>query len=348
MLKKNYTSIINKSKSITIIDSTLRDGSHAVKHRFSKSQISKYAQFAENANVEVLIVGHGNGLGGSSLHLGLSKLTDPEMLIAAKKNLSKTKIGAFIIPGFGTIQNDLNPAIKAGIKVLMVASHCTEANITRQYIEYAVENRLKVYGVLMMSHMISGKELLVQARLMEEYGASGVLLMDSAGAYLMSDVYEKVGTLSSSLKITVGFHAHNNLGLAVANSITAVEAGASIIDATSCGLGAGAGNCPLEVIVADLQKMGIRVKPNLYKLMDAADYVRKSIMIKPQEINSVTLTSGLAGIFSGFAPHVEKAAGSYNVDIRDLLLELGKEGVVAGQEDIIIHLAERLSRRKIV
>lgn len=333
-------------KKITLIDSTLRDGSHAVRHQFASSQITEYAKRAEKAGVEVLMVGHGNGLGGSSLNLGLSLLSDSQMLRAAKKELTNTQLGAFLIPGLGTIKNDLDPAIGLGLDALMVASHCTEANITRQYIEYGVKKKLTVFGVLMMSHMISARDLLTQARIMEGYGARGVFLMDSAGAYLMHDVSEKVHTLVAGLKVPVGFHAHSNLGLGVANSIIAAQEGATLIDATAAGLGAGAGNCPIEVIAADLIKMGYSIRPELFSLIEMAEYTRKKLMLKPQEINTMTLSSGLAGVFSGFAPHVEKAAHHYNIGITELLMELGREGVVAGQEDLIIHYAQRLSKGK--
>jgi len=241
------------------------------------------------------------------------------MLKTAKKQLKKTKLGAFLIPGFGTIKNDIAPAIEAGIEVMMVACHCTEANITKQHIQYAVKNKLKTYGVLMMSHMISAEELLEQAKKMEEYGASGVLLMDSAGAYLLRDVTEKVSTLVKGLKIDVGFHAHNNLGMAIANSLTAVEAGAKFIDTCSRGLGAGAGNAQLEVIVAVLDRMGYKTGLDLYQLMDNSENIIVKLMKKPLVINDITLTSGLSGVFSGFAPLAEKAAIKFGVDVRYIL-----------------------------
>jgi len=333
-------------KNILIIDSTLRDGSHAMSHQFTAQNISEYARGAELAGTEILVVGHGNGLGASSLQLGKSLLTDKEMLTTAKKELIKTKLAAFLIPGYGTIKEDIEPAISYGIEVLIVASHCTEANITKQHIQYGLKNGLEVYGVLMMSHMISANLLLEQALLMQEYGVKGVILMDSAGAYLPEDVTEKVSTLVNGLNIEVGFHSHNNLGLAIANSLTAVKAGATILDVTSRGLGAGAGNCQLEVLVAILNKMGINVNLDLYKLMDNSENIIAKLMKNPLEINSVTLTSGLAGVFSGFAPHVIKAADRFGVDARDILIELGKKKVVAGQEDIIVDVATFLKQKK--
>lgn len=333
---------------IKIIDSTLRDGSHAIRHQFTASQIKSYAKGAERARIPILMVGHGNGLGASSLQLGLSRLSDAQMLKVARAELKRTRLGAFLIPGFGTIKNDLEPAIRMGIDVLMVASHCTEANITWQHIEYARKHGLVVYGVLMMSHMLSGNKLLEQAKLMQEYGTSGVLLMDSAGALLPEDVKRRVKTLVNGLKIDVGFHAHNNLGMTIANSTAAVGAGAKIIDATSRGLGAGAGNCQLEVIVAVLLKMGYRLDLDLFALMDNSEKIIAKIMTKPQEISAVSLTSGLAGVFSGFAPHARAAAKRFGVDPREILIELGKRKVVAGQEDMIVDVAAYLKRRKTV
>lgn len=330
---------------ITIIDSTLRDGSHAMKHQFTKENIIDYCIGAEKAGIEILVVGHGNGLGASSLQLGVSLLSDEEMIKTARKHLNKTKLSAFLIPGFGTIKDNLEPAIKSGIDCIMIASHCTEANITKQHIEYSKKNALLTYGVLMMIHRIDENGLLEQAQLMESYGADGILLMDSAGTLLHNEVKEKIAKLTKKLKIKVGIHAHNNLGMAVANSITAIDYGATIIDATSKGLGAGAGNCQLEVVVAVLAKLGYKTQLNLYTLMDNAEKIIAPIMLQPQEISSVELTSALSGIFSGFAPHAKKAANTFKVDVRDILYELGKRKAVAGQEDLIVDVASYLSNK---
>lgn len=335
---------MTKSDQILIIDSTLRDGSHAVSHQFTKKQITDYSKGAEKALIKILIVGHGNGLGASSLQLGMSLLKDEEMLRIAKSSLHNTKLGAFLIPGFGTIKDNLEPAIKAGITDLMIASHCTESNITKQHIEYCVKNKIKPYGVLMMAHMSNPKSVLYQAQLMESYGASAVLLMDSAGAMLPSEVKRKVMKLVKHLTIPVGFHAHNNLGMAIANSVTAVESGAIILDTTARGLGAGAGNCQLEVIVAVLKKMGYKIDLDLNQLMDNSENIIKPIMQKAQEISLIELSSSLAGVFSGFAPHAKKAAKKFNVDVRDIFIELGKRKVVAGQEDLIIDVAAFIAK----
>lgn len=333
------------NKKITIIDSTLRDGSHAIAHQLSTDLIMEYSKKAEEAHVPIVVVGHGNGLGASSVHLGRALHSDREMFDTARTQLNQTSLAGFLIPGFGTIHADLEPAIDAGITTLIVACHCSEATVTKQHIMFAKRKNLQTFGVLMMSHMIVADTLLEQAKLMEEYGADGVILMDSAGAYTMDDVKKKVGALSADLNIPVGFHAHNNLGLAVANSLVAVEHGATIIDGTSRGLGAGAGNCPLEVIVALLHKMNYETNVSLYPLMDGGDIISRMVPKLPV-IDSVTLSSGLAGVFSGFAPHALKAAHTYGVDVRDILTELGKRQIVAGQEDMIIEIAKMLGTLK--
>ncbi len=329
-----------------IIDSTLRDGSHAMRHQFSSENITEYAAGAERARVPLLVVGHGNGLGASSLQLGKSLLSDSEMISLARKQLKHTKLGVFIIPGFGTVRDDLKPALSLGADVIFVASHCSEADITQTHINYLKKQNRKAIGVLMMSHMLSADELVEQADKMQEYGAYGVMLMDSAGALLPTEVNERVSALVSNLSIKVGFHAHNNLGCAIANSLAALEAGAGIIDTTSRGLGAGAGNCQLEVFVGVLHKKGIQTEINLYCAMDNSEEIVAKFMKKPQVINSTSLASGLAGVFSGFCPIAEKVSKQFGVDPRDILMELGKRKIVAGQEDYITDVAAELARKK--
>ena len=331
--------------TIAIVDSTLRDGSHALRHQLSAEAITAYCKGAEAAGLPLVVVGHGNGLGASSLQLGKAKLSDRDMITAARAALRTTKLGAFLIPGYGTIRDDLEPALDLGLEALMIAAHCTEANVTRQHIEYAVKRGLTTYGVLMMCHRLSPQELLVQARLMQGYGAEAVIIMDSAGSMLPPEAAARTRALAEDLSIKVGFHAHNNLGMAIANSIAAVEAGATIIDGTTRGLGAGAGNCQLEVAIAVLQKMGYTIDADLYRLMDLSEEVVAKMMTRPQEIGSVELTSGLAGVFSGFAPHVRKAAQQFGVDARDIFMELGRQNIVAGQEDMIIDIAAELAKK---
>lgn len=335
------------NNKILFFDSTLRDGSHAVKHQISAENIKKYCKEADNAGLYTIIVGHGNGLGASSLQVGMSLLPDKEMLTIARKELKKTKLGAFLIPGFGTIKDNLGPAIDIGVDLVCIASHCTEADVTCQHIKYVRERGKEAYGVLMMHHMTTQERLLEEAKKMQEYGALGVIVMDSAGASTPDMVSERIKKLVDGLDIKVGFHAHNNLGLAVSNSYEAIKAGATIIDGTLRGFGAGAGNCQLEVLAGLLQKLKIETGLNLYKLMDIGDNIVAGMMQSPQIITSASLASGLAGVFSGFAPHVKKAAEKFGVDPRDIFFELGKRKVIGGQEDFIIDIAMDLSQKKL-
>jgi 4-hydroxy 2-oxovalerate aldolase len=284
-------------EQLALFDSTLRDGSHAIKHQLSADNIANYCRAVDEAGLYTVIVGHGNGLGASSLQVGLSALSDEKMLSTARQQLKHTRLGVFLIPGFGTIKDNLGPAIDLGVDLVCVASHCTEADVTGQHIDYVRKRGKEAFGVLMMIHRAPKEILLQEAKKMQDYGAMGILLMDSAGA---SD--------PNMVKTMVKYHAHNNLGLAICNSLTAVNAGAKIIDGTLRGFGAGAGNCQLEVLVGLLSKLNIKTEADIYKLMDASDQVVAKMMLKPQEIDSVSLISGLAGVFSGFASHVKKAA----------------------------------------
>jgi 4-hydroxy 2-oxovalerate aldolase len=331
---------------ILIHDVTLRDGSHAIGHRLSAHQVAAYAAAADKAGVPIIEVGHGNGLGASSLQVGESLISDMEMLKTAREKISGSKLGIFIIPGFATINKDLKPAIAAGADVVRVAAHCTEADITERHISYAREKGKDVYGVLMMSHMAPKETLAEEALKMESYGAQGVILMDSAGAYLPKDTAEKVGALVKALNIPVGFHAHNNLGLAVANSAAAAEAGASIIDGSARGFGAGAGNTPIELLIGVFEKMGYATGVDLYKILDASDIAEKELVKTLPYPKPLSIISGLAGVFSGFAKHVERIAPEYGLDPRDIFFELGERRVVAGQEDLIVEVAQELSNKK--
>ena len=331
---------------LLIHDVTLRDGSHAVGHQLTAAQVASYAAAADKAGIASIEVGHGNGLGASSLQVGESLLPDMEMLRIARENVFKAKLGIFVIPGFATINKDLKPAIDAGADSVRVASHCTEADITERHISYVREKGKDVYGVLMMTHMASKETLTEEALKMESYGAQGVILMDSAGAYLQKDVTEKVSALVRALTIPVGFHAHNNLGLAVANSVAAAEAGASIIDGSARGFGAGAGNTPIELLIGVFEKMGFSTGADLYRILDASDIAEKELVKTLPFPKPVSIVSGLAGVFSGFAKHVERVGLEYKVDPRDIFFELGKRRVVAGQEDLIVEVAIELSKKK--
>ncbi|VXD22712.1 4-hyroxy-2-oxovalerate/4-hydroxy-2-oxopentanoic acid aldolase, class I [Planktothrix serta PCC 8927] len=329
--------------TVLISDPTLRDGNHAVRHQLNARQIALYAAAADAAGVPIVEVGHGNGLGASSLQVGESLIGDREMLEVARENLVNSKLSIHVIPGFATINKDLKTAIEIGVDLVRVASHCTEADITQRHIGYARDKGKEVYGVLMMSHMAS-KELLAEESLkMESYGAEAVVIMDSAGAYLPSDVTERIAELVKSLTIPVGFHGHNNLGMAVANSVAAVQAGATILDGTARGFGAGSGNTQLEVLVAVLERMGFSTGIDLYKMLDAADIAEKELMPVIPSIKSLSVVSGLSGVFSGFAKHVERISKEYKVNAKDVFFELGRRKVVAGQEDLIIEVAMKLA-----
>ena len=337
---------MQKVTKVLVSDPSLRDGNHAVSHQLSADQIAKYCRAAEKARIPIVEVGHGNGLGASSLQVGLSKTDDEVMLRTARENLVNSKLGIHIIPGFGTIKRDLERARDLGVDVVRVASHCSEADLTERHIRFCRTNGITVFGVLMMSHMISAALLAEEAKKLENYGAEAVLLMDSAGYYLPSDVTERIGALMDNLSIPVGFHAHNNLGMAIANSITAMECGATILDGCSRGFGAGAGNAQLEVLVAVLHRMGIETGIDLYGMLDAADMAEQELLKEIPRISSLSVVSGLAGVFSGFSKHVQRLAKEYNIDPRDVFFELGRRRIIAGQEDLIIEVAAEIAASK--
>jgi 4-hydroxy 2-oxovalerate aldolase len=332
-------------KQILISDPTLRDGNHAVAHQLSAKQIAVYAAAADKARVPIVEVGHGNGLGASSLQVGLSLEDDKTLLTTARANLHYSKLGIHVIPGFATIERDLKKAIEYGVDVIRVASHCTEADICQRHLGFTREKGKEAYGVLMMSHMASPEVLVEEAQKMESYGAEGIIIMDSAGAYLPFDVTERISLLVDSLAVPVGFHGHNNLGMGIANSVAAIEAGATILDGTARGFGAGAGNAQLEVLIAVLEKMGYSTGIDLYKILDASDVAEKELMSFPPTIKSESIVSGIAGVFSGFAKHVTRISKEYEVDQRDVYFELGRKKVVAGQEDLIIEIVLELAKK---
>lgn len=334
------------TNNIIISDPTLRDGSHAISHQLTLDHIAIYSKNADEAGVPIIEVGHGNGLGASSMQVGLSLIDDKRMLETARANIHKGKLGIHIIPGFATIKRDLNLAIDVGVDVFRVASHCTEADITQRHLGFVREKGKEAYGVLMMSHMATANTLVHEAKKMELYGAEGVILMDSAGAYLPADVEDKVSALVNELNVPVGFHAHNNLGLAIANSIAAIKAGAKIIDGTARGFGAGAGNAQLEVLVAVLEKLGYNTGIDLYKILDTATLAENNILKVIPTINSDSVISGLNGVFSGFSKHVNRISKEYHVDPRDVYVELGKRKAVGGQEDLIIEVIMELINNK--
>lgn len=334
---------------IRFFDATLRDGSHAVKHQFSKRTIERYCRHIDKAGMDAVIVGHGNGLGASSLQVGISALPDREMLETARENLHYSRLGVYMIPGFGTIHDDLEPALEQGVEVFKIGCQCTEADTTRQHIEWLRKRGMETYGILMMYHMTTTERLLQEAQKMQGYGAQGVIIMDSAGASTPELVKRTISTLKNSLNIEVGFHAHNNMGLAVGNTYIAIQEGATIVDGTLRGFGAGAGNCPIEELVALLIREGYELKGvDWYTLLDVSEKIVKELTSEDKGIDSISVVSGVAGVFSAFKVHVLKAAEQFNVDPRDIFIELGRRKAMAGQEDMIIDVAAELQKKKAV
>lgn len=331
------------TKKITVVEVALRDGSHAVNHAFTKENVADIVKGLDEANVPYIEVSHGDGVGGSSIQYGYSLENDIELIKTAKENTTHSKIACLLLPGIGTVE-DLKEAHAAGAEMVRVATHCTEADVSKQHIQFAKnELGMEVVGFLMMSHMASPQKLLEQAQLMESYGADVVYCTDSAGALLPEEVYERVHNLVLNLSIPVGFHAHNNLGLAMANTMEAVKAGATYLDGSARALGAGAGNTQTEVMIGVLEKMGVDTGVDFYKIMDVAEDVIAPVMTSPQIIDRDSLTLGYAGVYSSFRLHAQRAAEQFNLDSRDLLVECGNRKTVGGQEDIIFDIAAEMA-----
>ncbi len=327
-----------------LTDSTLRDGSHALAHQFTADQVRAVVRGLDAAGVPVIEVSHGDGLGGSSFNYGFSHTNEKALLRAAVEEAHRAKIAVLMLPGIG-IKEDLVEAAEIGASVARIATHCTEADISPQHIALARELGMETVGFLMMSHMIGPDELLEQAKLMESYGADCVYVVDSAGAMTIDDARRRVATLKANLGCQVGLHAHNNLSLAVANSMAAYEEGVDQIDGCTTGLGAGAGNCPTEILVAAFEKSGVATGVDPLAVMDVAEDVVRPL--KPQQgvIDRDGLLLGYAGIYGSFLLHAKRAAERFGVDSKDILLELGRRKVVGGQEDMIIDVAVELERR---
>ena len=329
---------------IIITDSSLRDGNHAVKHTINLDQIKRYCEFADRASIPIIEVGHGNGLGASSLLIGQSPYTDEQILITARESLKRSKLGIHIIPGIATVKKDIEPAISMGVDVFRIATHCTEATLSKSHIEYLKSKNKTVVGVLMMSALADTKTLVENAKIMEEYGAEAVVIMDSTGTYLPKDVYERIDSLKNSLKIDVGFHAHDNLGLATANSLTAANYGAKYIDACIRGFGAGAGNAHLEMLIPVLEKSGYKVDIDFQKVIIEADKVMEYLVPSAPVSTPVNVLTGLNRLFSGFEKPIIKASKLYGIEYSSLIFELGNRKLVAGQEDLILEVAQKLKK----
>lgn len=336
-----------QGKKVTLHDMSLRDGMHAKRHQISLQQMIDVATGLDEAGMPLIEITHGDGLGGASVNYGFPAHSDEEYLRAVIPKMKKAKISALLLPGIGTVDH-LKMANDCGVSTIRVATHCTEADVSQQHIGLAAEMKMDTVGFLMMAHMVPAEKILEQAKLMESYGANCVYCTDSAGYMLPDQVTEKIGLLRAALKpeTEVGFHGHHNLGMGIANSLAAIEAGASRIDGSVAGLGAGAGNTPLEVFVAVLYRMGVESGVDLFKVMDVAEDLVVPMMDHPIRLDRDALTLGYAGVYSSFLLFAKRAEAKYGISARDILVELGRRGTVGGQEDMIEDLALTMAKER--
>lgn len=332
-------------KSIRIIDSTLRDGMHAVSHQFSPDDMAEIAAALDRSGVGYLELGHGDGLGGSSYQYGFGKASDADYFKAVGAVLKHAKMLALLLPGIGT-HKDLEEAAKLGIAGVRIATHVTEADIAHQHIQLAKQLGLEAITFLMMAHMAPMEKVVEQACLFDSYGADLIYVTDSAGALLPHEAAARVRAVKAVVTAKVGFHAHNNLGLAVGNTLAAVEAGADCVDGCLCGLGAAAGNAPTEVLACVFDRMGIHTGIDIYSIMDAAEDIVRPKMHRPLVLGKLGLSTGWAGVYGSFMLHAVRAGEKYDIDPRDILVELGKRHTVGGQEDLIIGIAAELAEKR--
>lgn len=332
-------------KKVRVIDTTMRDGMHAVSHQFTVEDMKELAAGMETAGVPAIEVTHGDGLGGSSFQYGFAKHTDEEYLKAVSSVLTKAKIAVLLLPGIGTIE-DLEMAASYNAKIVRVATHVTEADIGIQHIQAAKRLGMEAIGFLMMSHMVTPEKIVEQAKIFADAGADMIYVTDSAGHLIPDQVGERITAVRDAVGLPVGFHAHNNMGLAIGNTIKAIECGAVSIDATCKGLGAAAGNCSTEVITAVLNLMEVETGIDLYKIMDVADDILVPKMHRPIVIDKNSLMIGYAGVYGSFLLHSLRAAEKFGVDARDILYEMGQRKTVGGQEDMIVNVAYEFSKSK--
>ncbi|WP_138419588.1 4-hydroxy-2-oxovalerate aldolase [Aquibacillus sediminis] len=332
-------------RDLHIVDVTLRDGSHSMRHAFTEEQVKQVAKGLDQSGVEYFEVSHGDGLGGSTLQYGFSKVNELKLIEAAAAQCSQAKISVLLLPGIG-IKEDLEDAVKAGAKMVRVATHVTEADVAKQHLQLGRKLGLTTVGFLMMAHMAPVEKLVEQAKLFESYGAEIVYVTDSAGALLPHQVTERIKALKDNISCEIGFHGHNNLSLAMANTLAAVEAGATYVDGSLRCLGAGSGNTQTEVMAAVFERYHYQTGVELYPIMDVANDVVAKFMPRPQEINGSSLIMGYSGVYSSFLLFAQEAAEKFGVDERDILTELGRMQAVGGQEDLIFEVAREIAEQQ--